>query len=213
MKALLTQISRGKAAAELESPVLDFKTEGRSTKDFVNDLAGDAVCFANASGGTIIIGVRNSPGGSDAIVGCAVLDGAKLRSSIHDLTNPPLLVSVRELAWEADRVLIVEVPEGLEVHSTSQGGYRQRWETQCLPMAPSDVSRLADERRGGDWSSASTVFSIDDVDPRALDIARSLLSASQNAERRSLAPRSASEILGRLGLMASDPDPRVAREP
>ncbi len=204
VKALLTQVSRGKAAAELESPVLDFKTEGRSTKDFVNDLAGDAVCFANASGGTIIIGVRNSPGGSDAIVGCDVLDAAKLRSSIHDLTNPPLLVSVQELAWEAERVLIVEVPEGLEVHSTSQGGYRQRWETQCLPMAPSDVSRLADERRGSDWSSASTAFSIADVDARALDIARSLLGASQNTERRLLALRSASEILGRLGLMASE---------
>lgn len=198
---LLSLIERGRAAKDLETPTVDFKVEGRSRKEFVADLAADAVCFANASGGRLIIGVRDAPGGPEAIVG-SDLNPDQLRSSIHDLTEPSLLVNVD--VWRRANVsgLVIQVPEGLEVYSTSQGGYRQRWQTQCLPMTPADVSRLSDERRGADWSAGTSDRHPHDSDPGAIAQARELLAGSRSESARRLADKPFEEVLASLGLLA-----------
>jgi ATP-dependent DNA helicase RecG len=54
----LRKVQAGMVAGTLESSTLDFKEEGRSRDDFLRELAGDAICFANAGGGALVVGRR-----------------------------------------------------------------------------------------------------------------------------------------------------------
>ncbi|HLM43654.1 MAG TPA: ATP-binding protein, partial [Myxococcaceae bacterium] len=58
VEVALSRVLAGTTAHKLESSTLDFKEQGpNGLKELLRDLAGDAVCFANASGGALIIGV------------------------------------------------------------------------------------------------------------------------------------------------------------
>ncbi len=197
---LVEKVGGGVKAASLESFTLDFKTEKASFKETASDLAEACVCFANASGGTIVVGVHDKPGGSEALVG-TTLDVGRLKAQIYDLTQPHLLVSIVEESIDGRRFLGIDVPEGIEVYSTSQGGFRQRWQTECRPMPPQAVARLSDERRGADWSAGPSSSSLDDVDSAAIERVRELLRLTGDSGRARLAGAPASEIAARLGLV------------
>ena len=167
------------------------------------DLAEASVCFANAVGGTIVVGVRDRPGGPEALVG-STIDAEKLRSAIFDRTEPHLTVGIEEIVVDDARLLVITVPEGLKVYSTSQGEYRQRWMSECRPMEPAAVARLSDERRGNDWSAGASDTPVDDIDPSALERARDLLRLSDDEPRIRLSRAAGSEIVRRLGLVADD---------
>ena len=164
----LDLIARGvRSASSLENQRLDFKTAKATEKECHQDLAEAAVCFANASGGVIVVGVADSLVGAEAFVGTHLAID-RLRSRIHALTDPPIVVTVDELERAGSRLLVVSVPEGLDVHSTRRGLATRRWNDECLPMRPIDVSRLDDERRGADWTSQSGGRPTGDTDPDAI---------------------------------------------
>lgn len=201
---VLALIAKGsRSAASLESQRLDFKTEKPTAKETYQDLAEAAVCFANASGGVVIVGVTDSGTGPTAFVGCSV-DAMELRSRIHALTDPSIVVTVEVLHVHDARLLVVHVPEGLDVHSTRKGLTTRRWNDECLPMRPADVSRLDDERRGADWTSQSSGLVPDDADPDALLRVRSLLRNAQDESRRSLSRGSDLDVLSGLRLVHQD---------
>ncbi|SFE06556.1 RNA-binding domain-containing protein [Blastococcus tunisiensis] len=175
-----------RSASSLEGQSLDFKTEKPHTKETAQDLAEASVCFANAGGGTIVVGITDSGTGPAAFVG-ATVDIEDLRSRIHALTEPALVTDVEDLPFEGHRLLVIRVPQGLDVYSTKKGLVTRRWNDQCLPMRPADVSRLDDERRGNDWTVQPTDRGIDEIDPDALLRARSLLRGAPDETRRKLA--------------------------
>ncbi|MBB2901053.1 ATP-dependent DNA helicase RecG [Kineococcus radiotolerans] len=200
----LAAISSGRRSADsLEGDHLDFKTDKSNDKETGQDLAEAAVCFANAAGGTIILGVRDRDVGPSAFVGTHI-STAVLRSKIHDLTEPPMLVEVEEVDWQGVRLVQVSVPQGLDVYSTRKGLVLRRWNDQCLPLRPNDVSRLDDERRGADWSSAPSGRPLGDVDPEAMHRLRQLLSQASSASRRHLSTSSDIDVARALKLVASD---------
>ncbi|WP_279101972.1 RNA-binding domain-containing protein [Gordonia bronchialis] len=201
---ILAKIRGGASGDSLESATLDFKTEKTSGfKETAIDLAEACVCFANASGGTIVVGVRDKPGGPEAFAG-SMLDAEKLRSAIYDRTEPHMTVTVDVFIFDDTRLLLITVPEGLEVYSTSQGEYRQRWMSECRPMDPAAVARLSDERRGNDWSSEPSDSAIDDIDPGALEKVRDLLRLTDDEPRVRLSRAPSTEIVRRLGLVADN---------
>jgi ATP-dependent DNA helicase RecG len=124
-----------RSASSLENQWLDFKTDKATDKESYQDLAETAVCFANASGGAIVLGVADSRPGPNAFVGTR-LKVESLRFRIHALTEPSLVVTVQELEYAKVRLLIIAVPEGLDVHSTRKGFVTKRWNDECLPMRP-----------------------------------------------------------------------------
>jgi ATP-dependent DNA helicase RecG len=200
----LSQIRRGtRSAASLESQTLDFKLDKASDKETYQDLAEAAVCFANASGGVIVVGVADSKVGPEAFVGTSLRTNS-VRSRIHALTEPSLVVTVEELDHDGLRLLLIRVPEGLDVHSTTEGLVTRRWNDQCLPMRPADVSRLDDERRGADWTSQSSQRPIDEVDPDALLRVRTLLRSIPDDSRRTLGLASDLDVLDGLRLVHLD---------
>jgi ATP-dependent DNA helicase RecG len=117
---VLRSIERGHiSASKAETVSLDFKTEKPGAKETFQDLAEAAVCFANAIGGVIVVGVSDTGTGADAFVGTS-LDVHRVRSRIHDLTQPALTVTVTDLTWVGRRLLVIDVPEGLDVYSTAR---------------------------------------------------------------------------------------------
>ena len=190
--AALALILRGTRSADsLENQTLNFKTQKPSEKETCQDLAEAAVCFANATGGRIVVGVADTKLGQDAFVGTS-LSRDVVRARIHALTEPPLMVTVEEQQHAGARLLVISVPEGLDVHSTRRGLVTRRWDDVCLPMRPIDVSRLDDERRGADWTSQSSGRPDGDVDPDAVLRLRILLRSAQDESRRHLG--TASEV-------------------
>jgi hypothetical protein len=67
----LERVIAGSAADEVEHDRLDFKCHSDSRNDTVSGLADAAVCFANATGATVVLGV------ADSATSCAIWSIAK----------------------------------------------------------------------------------------------------------------------------------------
>src|ERR1700712_4885804 len=137
----LARIAEGATADELEHQNLDFKAQGRSRSDTADDLAEAAACFANASGGTVVVGVADKTRGVGAFIGTD-LEAAFVRRRIFEKTQPNLDVVVRELTHSGKRLLHIEVQEGLDVYVANAKAAKRRLETSCMPLSGTDLMRL-----------------------------------------------------------------------
>jgi ATP-dependent DNA helicase RecG len=194
----LEAIAQGATADEVEHQQLDFKAQGRSRPDTADDLAEAAACFANASGGTLIVGVADRVRGSDAFLGTD-LEAGFVRRRIFEKTQPNLDVSVEEISYSGKRLLSITVQEGLDVYVANGRAPKKRLETSCLPLSGTDLMRLSDERRGTDWSVVSSGRGVDEIDPAALLYLRTLVSRSRNAPEEA-ATASTIDLMGMLSL-------------
>lgn len=194
----LNAICQGATADEVEHQWLDFKAQGRSRTDTVDDLAEAAACFANASGGTVVVGVADKMRGAEALTGTD-LEPSFVRRRIFEKTQPNLDVIVRELTHSGRRLLSIDVQEGLDVYVANGKAPKRRFETSCLSLSGTDLMRLSDERRGTDWSAAPSERSTKEIDPTALLHLRTLLGRSRYAPAESAAA-STSDLLRMLSL-------------
>lgn len=205
VKAALAQIASGaNRADELEGHTLEFKTEKASLKETAQDLVEAALCFANSNGGTVVVGISDTERGPGAFIGSAT-DPSVLRTKIYELTEPPLTVEVEPVTFAEASLLVITVTEGVAVHTTKKGVATRRQESSCLPMRPDAIARLAEERRGLDWSESSSGRSVADVDSRAESVLRSYLSTASREEQRKLASLELPAVLAELGLLLSHP--------
>lgn len=195
----LARIIVGAVAADLETEHLDFKQEPRSRPDAIRTLVDAAICFANGSGGTVVMGVANSRPGVEAITGCE-LDARIVQRRIHELTEPPLMVGARSEEHAGRTVLVVDVFQSFEIHADKQGKASYRVGTDCVPMTPHEHRRLREERLGIDWSAQPSDRSLADIAPRALAAAREALERVSD-DRRPLAALSDEDLLRALGVM------------
>lgn len=194
-------VGAGATADSVESATLDFKRQGRSRHDAVKDLAEVAACFANARGGTVVVGVQDRPGGPDALLGTD-LDADRVLRRIYELTSPHLTVELEETTVAGKRLLVIRVPRSPEVHQVD-GRATRRVVTSCEPMTASQIAGLLSERRGEDWSAEDTDRSLSDVSAVALDLARSLLRASADPARRAYASETDEDLLRVLGVVSA----------
>ena len=172
--SVLQAICEGERPSDVESETLEFKQEADTAKDTHRRIAQAAVCFANASGGKIVVGLDDKRSGKDAFIGSS-LDPALLRARIYELTQPGLVTSCEEYAFEGVRLVLVDVPEGIEIYSDRQGAVRRRVGKQCLPMSAQD-QLLTRERRGvGDVTTAVSQRTVCDIRPEAMATAREFL--------------------------------------
>ena len=207
VESAIARIAAGDAASELESETLDFKQDARTVKESMAVAADAAICFANAQGGSIVIGVVDSTAGPDALVGTE-LDPLTIKQQIYELSRPPLLVDVAEKLVGGARLIVVTVPSGIEIHSDTQGRVKHRVGRACLPMTAQHQTLRQEERSGIDWSAEASRASVTDIDPHAVDEARGRLRLLSD-ERRQLADRSDIELLRGLG--AVDGQDRLLR--
>ncbi|WP_449064523.1 ATP-binding protein [Planomonospora algeriensis] len=202
VEAALDAILSGRRPGDLESPRLDFKRQGRSREDTAKDLAQAAACFANSSGGVLVVGVRDSLPGPEAFEGCDLdEDGVALR--VYQLTVPPLSVVAEVRHVLGKRLLVITVPRTPEVHQVD-GRATWRVGDQCLPLAGHQIAALVEERRGIDWSAAPTGRPIGDASPIALEVARELLNEHPDPARQGYARMTDADLVRLLGLVSPE---------
>jgi ATP-dependent DNA helicase RecG len=199
-------IHEGARAGDLESQTLEFKEEAADSKKTIKDLVAASICFANADGGTIFLGVRDKVDGPSAFAGTNV-STEDAKSRIFEHTKPPLLVDVAELQFEIGatraRLLRIGVPESPEVHSDTQGRASIRVGKDCLSMDPSQQREAQERKRGIDWSAKAGSHDVSDLSPAAIGLARERLSIVRDS-RSDLAGLSAPDLLRALGLVRPD---------
>lgn len=199
LHAVFDRILAGAPAAELESNQLDFKTQPDSKRDAIRTLLDAAVCFANTTGGTVVMGVANGTAGQSAFTGCD-LDPAIVQRRIFELTEPALTVGARAEEYAGAVLLVVDVLQSFEVHADKQGRATRRLGTDCLPISPQEHRRLREERLGVDWSAQPSRRAPDDVTARAMTAAREALSRVDD-DRRPLASLGDIDLLRALGVV------------
>ena len=204
---LVGRIIAGQRPADLETRQLDFKQQPESKPDAIRVLVDAAVCFANSSGGTIVMGVANGRAGAGALVGCD-LDPTVVQRRIHELTEPPLMVGTRADEHAGTVLLVVDVFQSFDIHADKQGRASHRVGTDCVPMTPQEHRRLREERLGVDWSAQPSDRDLADLSSRALIAARDALSRVPD-DRRPLAALSDEDLLRALGVV--DDDGRLLR--
>jgi len=189
----------------VESQTLDFKQPKQSKKETLRMIIDAALCFANAEGGSVIVGITDRKAGSAAMVGTD-LTREEVQRQIYDSTRPALLVDARELSVRGEdgrvKVLEIRVPQSLEIHSDTSGRAPRRVGTDCLPLDPVQQRMLQEERSGIDWSRDATALGLSAVDGRAIEGARRRLSRFTDS-RRELAGASKRDLLRGLGVLTS----------
>jgi ATP-dependent DNA helicase RecG len=147
---------------------IDFQPERASA----SKLAESLVALANASGGTVLVGVDPRTSAS-SVEPSAKLRGLKDAAVVRDkaleaalLTDPPLITPLPEVVTFDDKhVLVITVPPGLPHVYSLRGKYLIRVGAQNKPLAPKRLRRLIIERGEISFESLTTPgATLDDID-------------------------------------------------
>ncbi|MEZ4219312.1 MAG: ATP-binding protein [Polyangiaceae bacterium] len=168
------------------------------TADFT-EMAQDCVCFANGSGGQLLIGIedgeRAPPVGQR--IDPALID--RIRKRIGELTvNVQVMPEVRRV--DGDEYIVLTIPRSVGVASTTDGRYFVRVGDTCRPVVGDDVLRLADERPAVPWESMTTLRADrDNIDRKKLSDFAAAIRASDRV-KASVKEKLDDELMDHYGL-------------
>lgn len=169
----------GVAADELETATLDFKEVDKSLKATLNLLSDALVCFANAEGGTVVLGVNDKARTRvDALSGVPsdyTVD--QVRKGVFDRTRPPITPFVEETLVDGIRLLIISVPPGVAPCSNAAGLATRRLGKECLPFPPDQQREVMIARGQVDWSAGASAVDVRDLSAVEFDRMRRMLIA------------------------------------
>jgi len=166
-----------------EGQTIDFKSLRMFTgkKPDWHELAKDCVCFANARGGTILIGFEDKA--KDPPAGQTIPKDLpeKIRKRVGELTvNVMVAPSIITTATGAE-YLELQVSRSPGAASTTDGRYYLRVSDECKPMLGNDIQRLLNERSAQPWETLTSLdIPRDRVDPVKL---AHFTTALRNSER------------------------------
>ena len=162
-------------AEDLETESLDFKE--CSTEIKLRELAKEmAICFANASGGTVVFGVKDKVKGCNkAVVGIDFApDLDALKAFLYDSIDPKLPVQFEWIMFNSQRLLLMHVYPSMPPYTTTSGKGWVRIGRDCKPLTGSLLRQLR-EKTGLMDPTARTVEManpLSALSPAALDILR-----------------------------------------
>ncbi len=197
----LDVIAAGSRACDVESATLDFKGDGRSADDTVANLAAALACFANAQGGTVVVGVADAVAGPAAFVGTR-LDPDTTKHQVFERTDPHLVVAVEVVEVLGVRLLLASTPASSTVHSVS-GRHTERLGPSCHPMSAERITQVMLDRRSQDWSALDSGIGTAQADAVALAHARSYLADHPSPRSAALARLADTDLLRALGVSTS----------
>lgn len=202
LQRILDTVGRRQPASFFESQRLDFKQPARSAKETLALLADAAVCFANAEGGTIVLGVNDkATARSQALVGADSISVDQVRAGIFQRTQPALTPFVSEIEQEGVRLVIIDVPAGVEPCSNSAGLATRRVGKDCLPFTPDQQREMKAARGQLDWSADPSGVDIQQLASLEVDRMRRLLRDGGDEELARLRDEA---LLQALRLIAAD---------
>jgi len=162
-------------ADDLESETLDFKECPTETK--LRELAKEmAICLGNASGGTVVFGVRERVHGrTKAIIGIDFApDLEALKATLYDSIDPKLPVQFEWLMYDSRRLLLMHVYPSMPPYTTTSGKGWMRVGKDCKPLTGTLLRQLREKAGLSDPTAA--IVPIDDpmraISPAALEVLR-----------------------------------------
>lgn len=165
-----------KPAREFENEHLDFKQWPDQLKEGVNLAVKMTVCFANATGGILVLGVKDDVvGRDDAIIG--VPDGVdinELKRRIFEQTSNNHEVDIKAINYTNKRVVLINIPEATQKYISDQNGrYTKRVGSNCMPIkGPQNLRWLSED------ISAAKIDDLafeDAISPSALESVRKII--------------------------------------
>ncbi|MBK9386259.1 MAG: putative DNA binding domain-containing protein [Planctomycetes bacterium] len=143
---------------ESESQELDRKSlriVSGASQDFV-ELARDCVCFANSSGGTILIGIEDDADAPPPTqrIEPGLLD--RIRKRVGELTVNVQVLPELQRHENGGECIALFVSRAIGVASTSDGRFFLRTGDACRPIVGDDVLRLANDRPSMPWESMTS---------------------------------------------------------
>lgn len=163
-------------------------------------LAADCVCFANAAGGCLHIGIEDNETlpPPDQRIAPILLD--QLRKRIGELTVNVQVAPEIVTASNGGEFIALRVARSMGVASTSDGRYYLRVGDGCQPVVGDDVLHLLNDRPGMPWESLSVQGVVED----AADVGKvaDLLAHLRASDRikESVREKSDAELLKHYGL-------------
>lgn len=204
LQATLEAVHAGAQATAHESESLDFKLDDRGgDKATLNTLTHASICFANALGGQVVLGVADKLAGPEAFRGTG-LSVEAVKQRIWETSDPGLTVDVQEVEFRGARLIVIRVPESSQIHADTSGRAPRRVATECRNMTPEEQARLREDRRGVDWSVRPSERDAADIRSRAIEIALENLARHADPERRALARLAPDDLLSQLGVVRRD---------
>ena len=203
----------GSPADSLESETVEFKpwiTARNARKSQTRTLREATVALANARGGFVVLGVADQKKTrAEAIHGVGDLDSEGLRRDIYDGTDPHILVDIEPIEEPEGRVLVIRIPRGLGLHTTTDGVARIRVGKESKPLTGSGLAQALLNRGGLDLT-AETVpgASRSDLDPEQIGRLRRVIEVEGSAPQ--LTRLSDEELLKALDLITDSGITRAA---
>jgi len=122
-----------------------------------NDVATDCVCFANASGGCLHIGIEDGESlpSPDQRIAPDLL--TRLRKRISELTVNVEVAPEIKVASNGGEYIALNIARSVGPASTADGRYFQRVGDTCRPVVGDDVLRLMTDRPGLPWETLTNL--------------------------------------------------------
>jgi ATP-dependent DNA helicase RecG len=119
-----------------------------------NELAKDCVCFANARGGTILIGVENDDSLPPSTQTINEDLPAKIRKRVSELTVNVATHAEVKNAVNGGQYIQLKVLQSIStIASTTDGRYYYRISDKCNPLPPEDLMRLLTDKPAFNWET------------------------------------------------------------
>jgi ATP-dependent DNA helicase RecG len=130
--------------------------KGRNT-DW-DELAKDCVCFANATGGKIFIGIEDKetlPPVNQKIIDKSLPE--KIVKHINQLTiNTGVMASIITATNQSQYIEITILRSAQTIASTTDGRYYMRVSDVCRPVPPDEMARLAADKNAFIWEEQTS---------------------------------------------------------
>lgn len=143
-----------------EGQQLDYKSlrvVSGSKPDWA-ELARDCVCFANGSGGRLLIGIEDGATRPRAEQRIEPTLPDRIRKRVKELTvNVEVVPEVRTDDHTGGEFVVLTIARAIGVASTSDGRYFIRIGDDCKPIVGDDILRLVNERPSTPWETMTSL--------------------------------------------------------
>jgi len=164
------------------------------------ELARDCVCFANGSGGRLLIGIEDGQEMPPPEQRIPAELPERIRKRIGELTVNVQALPAVERAANGGEFIVLRIDRSTNVASTKDGRYFLRVADTCEPVVGDDVLRLLNERPGRPWETMVTDVQRSDLDPVKVRVFVQAIRASDRV-KESVREKGDDELLIHYGLL------------
>jgi len=185
IEKLLDKIYNGQEIGEqIEGQFLDVKRYPKTEQELIHICRYMAVCFANADGGSLVIGVENNVKGPPAFTGCQDIDLLHLQKTIRDGTKPAAPINLSCHQYKGYNLIEMKVMAGPYEgsHCLTDGSQSKRIGAECQPIYPTAISPKFIHAERLDYSRAViNEIGFDDLSKEEIQNIRKIILISETA--------------------------------